>query len=113
MNVIAGIVPASLWQKPGFLNVMGAAASLMLGAGHLGLSGKVHFPVILTTTSEILSLNRSTGKSSHRPIAISSNQKTRLPNGKSGFLLLPKLSKLHPWDFPSGDRKYSVPHRII
>ena len=41
MNLIAGLVPSSLWQKPGFLNFMGGAASLMLGAGHLGLSGQV------------------------------------------------------------------------
>jgi|OpeIllAssembly_1097287.scaffolds.fasta_scaffold183929_2 hypothetical protein len=41
MNLIAGMLPSSLWQKPGFLKIMGVAASLMLGAGHLGLSGKV------------------------------------------------------------------------
>jgi hypothetical protein len=41
MNFIAGMIPSSLWQKPGLLNVMGVAASLMLGAGHLGLNGKV------------------------------------------------------------------------
>ncbi len=41
MNGIAGMVPSSLWQKPAFLNVMGVAASFLLGAGHLGLAGKV------------------------------------------------------------------------
>jgi hypothetical protein len=41
MNFIAGLIPSSLWQKTGLLNGMGVAASLMLGAGHLGLSGKV------------------------------------------------------------------------
>ena len=41
MNLMAGLIPSSLWQKPGVLNVMGVAASFMLGAGHLGLSGKV------------------------------------------------------------------------
>jgi hypothetical protein len=41
MNTIAKIIPSMLWQKSGFLNAMGVAASLILGAGHLGLSGKV------------------------------------------------------------------------
>jgi hypothetical protein len=41
MNAIAGLIPSSLWHNPGFLDVMGMAASLMLGAGKLGLSGIV------------------------------------------------------------------------
>jgi hypothetical protein len=41
MNVLAGIIPAPLWQNSRFLYLMGKAASSMLGAGKLGLSGKV------------------------------------------------------------------------
>ena len=41
MNIIANMIPSSLWHNPGLLNVMGVSASLILGAGHLGLHGKV------------------------------------------------------------------------
>jgi hypothetical protein len=40
MNSIASLIPEPLWQKSGFLNFMGGVASVMLGAGHLGLNGK-------------------------------------------------------------------------
>jgi hypothetical protein len=40
MNAIGGATPGALWQQPLFLKLMGGAASVALGAGHLALAGE-------------------------------------------------------------------------
>ncbi|KRE77399.1 hypothetical protein [Arthrobacter sp. Soil763] len=41
MSAVAGSVPERLWRKRIFLRVMGAVAGPVLGAGHIGLTGRV------------------------------------------------------------------------
>jgi hypothetical protein len=40
MNAMAGVLPEALWRKEVVLNAMGKAASVMLRAGRLGLTGR-------------------------------------------------------------------------
>ncbi len=39
MNSLAGMVPDTLWGRPGILRLMGGLGGVMLGAGHMGLTG--------------------------------------------------------------------------
>ncbi|WP_246527834.1 hypothetical protein [Pseudarthrobacter albicanus] len=41
MSAVSGAVPERLWRSPAFLRAMGAVAGPVLGAGHLGLTGRV------------------------------------------------------------------------
>ena len=41
MSAVSGRVPERLWRSRTFLRVVGAVAGPALGAGHLGLTGKV------------------------------------------------------------------------
>jgi hypothetical protein len=41
MSAVAGSVPERLWRNRTFLRAMGAVAGPVLGAGHIGLTGKV------------------------------------------------------------------------
>lgn len=41
MNVMASLIPGTLWRNHRMLRLMGAMASLTLGAGRLGLAGRV------------------------------------------------------------------------
>ncbi|MDQ0757115.1 hypothetical protein [Arthrobacter sp. B3I4] len=41
MSAVAGSVPEGLWRSPTFLRAMGAVAGPALGAGHIGLTGRV------------------------------------------------------------------------
>ncbi|WP_346960566.1 hypothetical protein [uncultured Arthrobacter sp.] len=41
MSAVAGSVPEPLWRNRTFLRAMGAVAGPMLGAGHIGLTGRV------------------------------------------------------------------------
>ncbi len=41
MSAVCGAVPERLWRSPAFLRAMGAVAGPVLGAGHIGLTGRV------------------------------------------------------------------------
>ena len=41
MSAVSGAVPERLWRSPTFLRAMGAVAGPALGAGHIGLTGRV------------------------------------------------------------------------
>jgi hypothetical protein len=41
MSAVAGSVPERLWRNVAFLRAMGAVAGPVLGAGHIGLTGRV------------------------------------------------------------------------
>ena len=41
MNAVGGVLPDALWRKAAVLRLMGKAASLVLRAGRLGLTGRV------------------------------------------------------------------------
>ena len=40
LSAVSGLVPVRLWRSPGFLRIMGAVAVPVLGAGHIGLTGR-------------------------------------------------------------------------
>ena len=41
MSAMAGAIPERLWRNRAFLRALGAVAGPMLGAGHIGLTGRV------------------------------------------------------------------------
>jgi hypothetical protein len=41
LNAVAGVVPATLWRRAGFLRAAGRAVGGVLGVGRVGLTGKV------------------------------------------------------------------------
>ncbi|MBA2713918.1 MAG: hypothetical protein H0U55_10265 [Rubrobacteraceae bacterium] len=63
MNAMAGVLPDALWRREEVLNAMGKAASVMLGAGRLGLTGRApNHQRFMVNPTRIWSVRSSTAR---------------------------------------------------
>jgi hypothetical protein len=69
MNAVAGVLPDTLWRKEAVLKNMGGAASVVLRAGQLGLSGRVpNGQSFIVNPMRIWSVRSSTARMADRDL---------------------------------------------